>query len=59
MEKKKRKKTPKNKKQQQKIPKTNSIELERVNKLKDSSEDASVSLGREKKAITRGEGGGT
>ena len=32
-------------------------ELKKVNKLKCPSEDASVPLGREKKAITSGEGG--
>jgi hypothetical protein len=35
------------------IPKIQSTELEKVNKLKGLSENASVSLGREKKAITR------
>ena len=38
-------------------PKTQSTELKKVNKLKCPSEDASVSLGREKKAITSREGG--
>ena len=39
------------------IPKIQSTELKKVNKLKGPSEDASVPLGREKKAITSGEGG--
>jgi hypothetical protein len=34
------------------IPRILSTELKKVNKLKDPSEDASVPLGREKKAIT-------
>ena len=34
-----------------------SIELKKVNNQKCPSEDASVPLGREKKAITSGEGG--
>jgi hypothetical protein len=34
-----------------------STELKKVNKLKCPSEDASVPLGREKKAITSGERG--
>jgi hypothetical protein len=37
-----------------KILKIQSTELKKLNKLKGSSEDASVPLGREKKAITRG-----
>jgi hypothetical protein len=40
-----------------KIPKIQSTELEKVYKLKCPSEDASVPLGREKKAITTGEEG--
>jgi hypothetical protein len=40
-----------------KIPKVQSRELKKVNKLKCPSEDTSVPLGKEKKAITRGEGG--
>ena len=36
-------------------PKIQSTELKKVSKLKCPSEDASVPLGREKKAITRGE----
>ena len=48
-------KTKQNKKYR--IPKIHSIELKKVNKLKCPSEDASVPLGREKKAITNGEGG--
>jgi hypothetical protein len=39
------------------IPETQSTELKKVNKLKCPSEDTSVPLGREKKAITSGEGG--
>jgi hypothetical protein len=40
-----------------KIPKIQSIELKKPNKLKCPSEDASVTLGREKYGITSGEGG--
>jgi hypothetical protein len=40
-----------------KLPKIQSTELKKVNKLKCPSEDASVPLGREKKANTSGEGG--
>jgi hypothetical protein len=40
-----------------KISKIQSTELTKLNKLKCPSEDASVPLGREKKAITNGEGG--
>ena len=39
------------------IYKIQSTEFKRLNKLKCPSEDASVPLGREKKAITSGEGG--
>jgi hypothetical protein len=41
------------------IPKIQSTELKKINKLKGPSEDTSVPLGREKKAITgwRREGG--
>ena len=39
------------------IPKIQSTELKKFNKLKCPGEDASVPLGREKKAITSGEGG--
>jgi hypothetical protein len=39
------------------IPKIQSIEFKKYYKLKCPSEAASVSLGREKKAITSGEGG--
>jgi hypothetical protein len=39
------------------MPKIQYIELKKVNKLKGLSEDASVPLGRENKAITRKEGG--
>jgi hypothetical protein len=45
-----------NKQTKTRIPKIQSIELTKVNKLKGPSEDASVSLGREKKTITSGEG---
>jgi hypothetical protein len=40
------------------IPKIQSTELKKVNKLKGPSQDTSVPLRREKKASTRGEGGG-
>ena len=40
------------------IPKIQPTELKKVNKLKDLSEDISVQLGREKKAIASGEGYG-
>jgi hypothetical protein len=39
------------------IPKIHSTGLKNLNKLKCPSEDASIPLGREKKAITIGEGG--
>ena len=39
------------------ISKIKSTELKKLNKLKCPSADASVPLGREKKAITSGEGG--
>ena len=39
------------------IPSIQSTEIKKVNKLKDLSEDASVPLGREKKAIMGGRGG--
>jgi hypothetical protein len=45
------------KKKKYRIPKVKSTELKKVNKLKCPSEDASVPLGKEKKAITSGEGG--
>ena len=35
------------------IPSIQSTELKKVNKLKDPSEDVSVQLGKENKAITR------
>jgi hypothetical protein len=44
-------------KKRYKIPKIQSTELKKINKLKCPSEDTSVSLEREKKAITSGEGG--
>ena len=46
------------KKKKYRIPKIQSIELKKFNKLKGPNEDASVPLGREKKAITRGREGG-
>jgi hypothetical protein len=45
----------KKKKKKYRLPKIQSRELKRVNKLKCPSEDASVLLEREKKAITIGE----
>ena len=47
-------KTKQNKKYR--IPKIQSIELKKVNKLKCPSKDTSVPLGRDKKAITIREG---
>jgi hypothetical protein len=47
----------KEKREKYRIPKIKSTELRKVNKLKCPSEDSSVPLGREKKAITSGEGG--
>jgi hypothetical protein len=47
----------KKKKKKYRIPKIQSTELKKVNKLKGPSEEASVPLGREKKAITSWEGG--
>jgi hypothetical protein len=44
-------------KKKYRIPKIQSTELKKVNKLKESSEDALIPLGREKKAITWEEGG--
>jgi hypothetical protein len=41
------------------IPKIQSTELKKVNKLKCPSKDTSVPLGREYKAITVGREGGT
>ena len=38
------------------IPEIQATKLKKVNKLKGPCEDASVPLGREKKATTRGEG---
>ena len=43
--------------QKYRIPKIQSTEFKKVNKLKGSSEDTSVPLGREKKATIRWEGG--
>ena len=45
------------KKKKYRIPKIQSTELKKLSKLKYWSEDTSVPLGREKKAITSGEGG--
>ena len=45
-------KKKKKKKKEYRIPKIQSTELKKVNKLKGPSEDASVPLGREMKAIT-------
>ena len=45
------------KKKKYRIPKIQSTELKKVNKLKCPSEDASVPLGREKKAVMGEEGG--
>ena len=44
-------------KKKYRIPRIQSTELKKVSKLKGPSEDASVPLRKEKKAITRGEGG--
>mgnify|MGYP007107459760 CR=1 FL=1 len=44
-------------KKKYRISKIQSTELKKVNKLKGPSEDARAPLGREKKAITSGEGG--
>jgi hypothetical protein len=44
-------------KKRYRIPKIQSTELKKLNKLKCLSKDTSVPLGREKKAITSGEGG--
>jgi hypothetical protein len=46
----------KKKKKKDTIPKIESTELKKLNKLKCSSEEASVPFGREKKAITSWEG---
>jgi hypothetical protein len=40
------------------IPRTQSIELKKLNKLKGPSEDSLVPLGKEEKTITGGAGGG-
>jgi hypothetical protein len=53
------KKKEKKKKEKYRIPKIQSTELKKVNKLKCPSEDTSVPFGREKNAITREEGGGS
>ena len=45
------------KKKNYRIPKIQSIEIKKVNKLKGPSEVTLVPLGREKKATTSGEGG--
>jgi hypothetical protein len=44
-------------KKKYRIPKIQSIELKKVSKLKCPNEETLVHLGREKKAITSGEGG--
>ena len=44
------------KKEKYRIPKIQSKEIKKTNKLKDPNEDASVPLGREKKAITTWDG---
>jgi hypothetical protein len=44
-------------KKRHRIPRIQSTELKKVNKLKSPSEDASIPLGREKKAITGGGSG--
>jgi hypothetical protein len=46
-----------NKTKPYRIPKIQPTELKKLNKLKGTSEDASVPLGREEKAITSREGG--
>ena len=46
----------KRKRKSTEYPKIQSTELKKVNKLKGPSEDTSVPLGREKKAITSEEG---
>jgi hypothetical protein len=50
------KKERKKEKKQYRIPEIQSTELKKVNKLKCPSEDASVPLEKERKAITSGEG---
>jgi hypothetical protein len=50
------KKRKEKKKKTYRIHKIHSIEFKRLNRLKCPSEDASEPLGREKKAITSGEG---
>ena len=55
----KKKKKKKKRKKKYRILKIQFTELKKVNKLKGPSEEASVPLGREKKTITRGEGGRT
>jgi hypothetical protein len=47
------------KKKKYRLSKIQSTELRKLKKLKCPSEDASVPLGREKKATTSGEEGGT
>ena len=53
-----KKKKKRKEKSPYRINKIQSTESKRLNKLKCPSEDASVPLGREKKAITSREGGG-
>jgi hypothetical protein len=55
--KKKKKERKKEKRKKYRILRIQSTELKMLNKLKCSSEDASVPLGREKKEIISGEGG--
>jgi hypothetical protein len=55
--KKKKKRKKEKRKNPYRIHKIQSTEFKRLNKLKCSSEDASVPLGRNKKGITRREGG--
>jgi hypothetical protein len=54
---KKERKKERKKKEKCQIPKIQPTELKKVNKLKCPSVDASVPLGREKKATSREEGG--
>jgi hypothetical protein len=46
----------KKKKKKYRIPRIQSTEFKKVNKLKGPNEDTSIPLGREKKAITEGWG---
>jgi hypothetical protein len=51
-----RKKKKRKERKKHRIPRTQSIELKKVNKPKGPSEDASIPLEREKNAITRRRG---